>query len=150
MKHPAEWVHGGYREIQDPPERYTLIELAQLGTLCGFAAVEDFRRAHRHWVEQALKGPALERDGRWSEAIAVGNQVFLEKIKDELGICARYREIDEANGTYSLREARSAYSISFQIGPGRTHYKYILLGADPRAGRRARACLAPVVGIDSG
>ena len=26
--HPCDWPHGGYREIQSPPERYSLIDLA--------------------------------------------------------------------------------------------------------------------------
>src|SRR3989304_4368840 len=72
VRHPAEWAHGGYREIQDPPERCTLIELADLSTSCGFASVADFQRAHRQWVEEALAREAVRRDARWSEAIAVG------------------------------------------------------------------------------
>jgi putative transposase len=113
VQHPAHWVHGGYREMQDPPERYALIDIVQLSTLCGFAKVEDFQRAHRQWVEQALTGKAPRRDQRWSEAIAVGSQAFVEKIKRQLGITARYREVDEAHGMYSLREPRGAYTASF-------------------------------------
>src|SRR5688572_4403841 len=113
VRHPAQWVHGGYREIQDPPERYALIDAVLLSTLCGFAKVEDFRRAHRYWVEQSLAGGAPKREDRWSTAIAVGSQAYVEKIKDALGISARYRELDAANGTYSLRESQSAYTASF-------------------------------------
>ena len=112
VKHPAEWAHGGYREIQDPPERYTLIELAEVSALCGFANVEDFQRAHRQWVAQALTGED-KRDERWSEAIAVGSQAFIEKVRLEIRITARYRRVDEANGTYALREPRGAYNASF-------------------------------------
>jgi hypothetical protein len=25
VQHPGEWVYGGYREIQNPKQRYTLI-----------------------------------------------------------------------------------------------------------------------------
>ena len=28
--HPAAWADGGYREIQDPPRRYALIQLEEL------------------------------------------------------------------------------------------------------------------------
>jgi len=113
VKHPAEWAHGGYREIQDPPERYTLLEVADLSALCGFAKVADFQRAHREWVEVALARESLKRDELWSEAIAVGSQAFVEKVKRELGLKARHRDIDETDGTCILREPRGAYTSDF-------------------------------------
>ena len=113
VRHPAEWAHGGYWQIQDPPERYALIEMADLSTVCGFASVADFQRAHRQWVEAALARDALKRDDRWSEAIAVGSPAFVEKVKRELGMKARHRDVDEANGTCVLREPRGAYTDTF-------------------------------------
>lgn len=110
VKHPAEWMHGGYREIQDPPERYTLIELAALSALCGFAEVEDFQRAHRQWIAEALARDGRGRDEQWSEAIAVGSLAFVEKMRRELGIKARYRSVDEADGALALREPQGAYA----------------------------------------
>ena len=64
VRHPAAWAHGGYREIQNPPERYALIDATQLSTLCGFATIGDFQRAHRQWIEQALHAEALAREDR--------------------------------------------------------------------------------------
>ena len=54
VRHPVEWAHGGYREIQDPPERYGLIDLDELSASCGFARISDFQRAiesglNRRW-----------------------------------------------------------------------------------------------------
>ena len=113
VRHPAAWAHGGYREIQNPPERYTLIELADLSASCGFASVVDFQRAHRQWVEDALLRDAGKRDARWSEALAVGSQAFVEKVKRELAMKAQHRNFDEADGSYALREPASAYTGSF-------------------------------------
>ncbi len=110
VKHPAEWAHGGYREIQGPPERYALIELPDLSDQCGFTKVVDFQRAHRQWVEEALARESVKRDERWSEAIAVGSQAFVEKVKRELGMNARHRDVDEADSTCVLREPRGAYT----------------------------------------
>jgi len=115
VKHPADWLHGGYREIQDPPERYTLIELAGLSALCGFTEVGDFQRAHRQWVAEALTREAEKRDERWSEAIAVGSEAFVERVKRELGMKAQHRDIDEADGAHVLREPRRAYTGVFGI-----------------------------------
>lgn len=32
----------------------------------------DFHRAHRDWIEEALKREMVARESRWSEAVAVG------------------------------------------------------------------------------
>jgi putative transposase len=119
VRHPAEWAHGGYRDIQDPPERYALIELGKLSALCGFTSVGEFQRAHRRWVEEALLQETRPRDERWSEALAVGSQAFVEQVKRELALKARYRAVDELDGTYALREPTRAYSGNFgtRIGP---------------------------------
>jgi hypothetical protein len=37
----------------------------------------------------------MAREGRWSEAIAVGNLNFVEKVKSELGFKAACREVIE-------------------------------------------------------
>jgi hypothetical protein len=33
VQHPGEWVRGGYREIQNPKQRYTLINRQKLSAL---------------------------------------------------------------------------------------------------------------------
>ena len=33
VKHPREWEHSGYREIQKPPNRYGIIDLLELNAL---------------------------------------------------------------------------------------------------------------------
>ena len=41
VNHSVEWAHGGYQEIQKPPERYAVIDLQELTELCGFAEREN-------------------------------------------------------------------------------------------------------------
>lgn len=113
VKHSADWAHGGYREIQNPPERYTLIDLADLSASCGFTNIMDFQQAHRQWVEEALARESMRRDARWSEAIAVGSYDFVEKIKRELGSKAAHRDVKEAGGEHTLREQRGVYADDF-------------------------------------
>jgi len=45
--HPSDWAHSGYREIQNPPKRYGIIDLPELSSLSGFNGVTDFQQAHR-------------------------------------------------------------------------------------------------------
>src|SRR5574341_947152 len=104
VKHPSDWAHCGYSEIQKPRERYAIIDLRQLSGLCGFREVADFQQAHRQWISEALTREIGGRDERWSHAIAVGSLTFVEKVKSELGFKAVHREVTEVTGTYTLRE----------------------------------------------
>jgi putative transposase len=109
VNHPSKWAHSGYVEIQNPPKRYAVVDCQELTALCGFVDFESFQRAHRQWVEQALEIRRTLRDDRWSQAIAVGNLVFVESVKSELGSKALNRGVVEFDGAYALREQSEAY-----------------------------------------
>ena len=126
VKHPADWAHSGFREIQAPPKRYAIIDLAVLSDLSGCATVAEFQKAHREWVDDALRGLG-GRDERWSEALAVGSQAYLDKIKAALGGRASHRQIAEADGIHTLRESAVAYARQFEgknmlLRPNNTHF----------------------------
>ena len=87
---PSNWAHSGYREIQNPPKQYAIIDLPELSSLCEFNGVTDFQQAHRDWVTEALNRESVVREGNWSEAIAVGNLNFVEKVKSEFGFKAAH------------------------------------------------------------
>ena len=113
VNHPIRWKHGGYREIQDPRERYALLNLQELTALCGFEKVADFQRAHRDWVDEAIKDEMMARESRWSEAVAVGSLSFVNTVKSELGFKAARREVIEQGETYVLREESETYRSNF-------------------------------------
>jgi REP element-mobilizing transposase RayT len=113
VKHPSDWAHSGYREIQNPPKRYGIIDLRELSSLCGFSEVAKFQQAHGQWVEEALSHEMLMREGRWSEAIAVGSLSFVDNVKSELGFKAAHREVIGERGTYALRERSEPYGCVF-------------------------------------
>jgi REP element-mobilizing transposase RayT len=114
VKHPADWAHGGYREIQASPKRYAIIDLAVLSDLSGCATVAEFQKAHREWVDEALRASIGGRDERWSEALAVGSQAYLDKIQAALGGRASHRQIAEADGIHTLREPAASYRAQFE------------------------------------
>lgn len=114
VKHPAECQHSGYLEIQNPPERYRVIDLAALSTLCGFDQITEFQKAHCEWVETALSGDTVARDDRWSKSIAVGSESFVEQVKVELGFRAQHRQVAVADGLYTLRETGQPYGDHFE------------------------------------
>jgi len=113
VNHPGQWNENGFCEIQEPPKRYAIIDLRTLSELCGFEDFEGFQKAHRQWIAEALASELSVRDARWSEAIAVGSLVFVERVKNDLGVKAMHREVLETDETYALREPAEAYAGKF-------------------------------------
>jgi len=123
VRHPANWPHGGYVEIQRPRERGWLVDLPRLSALCGFATVGGFQAAHREWVAHALAGSAKRREPCWTESVAVGSRAFVETVKETLGDLARHRELEGAGEAWALREPRCAYFADLPTQTGRLRPK---------------------------
>lgn len=84
VKHPSEWQHGGYYEIQSPPCRCRIIDLGALAGLLEFDSPTDLRAAHRQWVEAALSEGRSAREPWWTEEHAVGSDEFVENARSAL------------------------------------------------------------------
>ena len=69
VEHPGEWEHGGYREIQNPKQRYTLIDRQKLTVLLSIKDNDQLTEYHRKWVEEVLKNRSNQRDAKWTESI---------------------------------------------------------------------------------
>jgi hypothetical protein len=113
VRHPCEWGFSGYNEIQNPRERYALIDYEGLRKLLDFRKMPDLVDAYRGWVEEALNADAVLRDGKWTETIAVGSESFVTMTKEKLGIRAKGREVVGEDGTYVLQEPPGSYSAIF-------------------------------------
>jgi len=72
VAHPRDWEVGGYNEIQAPWKRKGVIDFVALLLECR--------------VTSEVAG--TRREPAWSEAIAVGDDLFLEALKDEAGSIA--------------------------------------------------------------
>ncbi len=114
VSHPSEWDTCGYNEIQNPPERYGVIDQACLRRLCGFTDSEEFARQHRQWVEAAIGDRKHQRESFWTESIAVGGIDFIEEIKTRLGKQGMGRKIAQIKTDRCvLREASAPYRVDF-------------------------------------
>jgi len=119
VKHPSDWPHCGYGEIQEPPDRYRLIDRATLMELLGISDSDELSLSHRRWVEEALKSKEKKREKRWSESVAVGGLSFVEHIKTELGSRGFGRSIISSAERHELRESQLSYRGHFRgkMGP---------------------------------
>ncbi len=109
VKHPSEWTTSGYHEIQNPPKRYSRIDVEALMDLCGMKDHGQFKREHRQWVEEALKIQKGQRESAWTESIAVGGGEFVEGIKAQLMSKASGRKIIRSSDGFELRESITPY-----------------------------------------
>ena len=80
VPHPTAWPHGGYNEIQTPPNRYSLISREQLIACCELENDEQLRKEYKWWVEESIQTGWNTRQPEWTESIAVGSEKFVQEI----------------------------------------------------------------------
>lgn len=113
VRHPEEWSHGGYHEIQGKRRRNTVLALDALAEAAEVKRSESLAKAHREWIEDALRSNARQRDDAWTKSIAVGSREFVletRKILESQGIG---REAVDTGEAFVLREAEEAYEADF-------------------------------------
>jgi len=99
----------GFNEIQYPPKRYTIIGRAGLRELLDLGSPADLAAAYRGWIDEMLGKGALRREGRWTESIAVGSELFVNATQAKLGLKGRGRDVVGEDGSYELRESPVSY-----------------------------------------
>lgn len=113
VEHPSEWPFCGYNEIQNPKERYGLIDYRQLTHLTGFEEMRKLADAYRGWIEESLRTIGQARDEKWTESIAVGSRAFVTTTRERLGLTAKRHPIMQADGSCSLGEPAESYNGDF-------------------------------------
>ncbi len=110
VSHSRQWPFSGYNEIQNPPQRYALIDRKTLVKMYSACDIEQLRRDHKSRVEETVKSAKAKREPIWSEAIAVGDKVFVEETKEKLGFKARGRKVVANEDRFMLRESQIPYN----------------------------------------
>ncbi len=81
VNHPSEYPLSGFNEIQNPQERYRVINRSVLRDLFSVDSEEDFCKEHLYWIEKVIQSDAKKRKGLWSESIAVGSEPFVVEVQ---------------------------------------------------------------------
>lgn len=118
VNHPSEWPFCGYHEIQDPHQRYSLIDFNRLIPLLQMRNFEDLQKSCRKRVDQAITEMDQNRDSKWTESIAVGSERFIEATKRLLGIKAKGRKVIGGQKSFELREPAVSYGVNFTLEKG--------------------------------
>jgi putative transposase len=126
VKHPKEWPFCGFNEIQNPRQRYRIIHWPSLELHFDMKNREELKQYYRECVENVLRKEGLDRDGRWSESVAVGSKEYVERTALDLGIKAKNRKVEEfilgeedsKMRTWILHEEEGTYSCVFDPRKG--------------------------------
>ncbi len=110
VEHPDQWKWSGYHEIQKPKTRYRLIDHDKLRCFLNADTNEALAQTYRRWVESQLK-TRPKRQAHFSRSLAVGSEVFIQSVKEALGIRAVGRRVFEAPAAagYQLKEPIGVY-----------------------------------------
>jgi REP-associated tyrosine transposase len=82
--------------------------------MLGLENPERLKETRRAWIEEASRSPSLEKDGRWTESIAVGEGDFVENIKAALDIGHRGPTVIIKDGSCILKEDETSYQPFFR------------------------------------
>ena len=104
VEHPDEWEHCAIRELLGKRERYRIINMQRLLQCLDIGTEKAFRTWYLKALDEKLTCISYNREGYWSEAIAVGDPDWLESAAREAGI-----------KRYTVQNDRNAY-IDFMTG----------------------------------
>ena len=111
VNHPSKWQQGGYREIQNPPTRYRIVDIQQLMELTACNDIESLQHQHRKWLSNELATNCSLRDVTWTDSLAVGSQSFVDEVQALLGIKASKRNVATVGENHVLRENAAHYNV---------------------------------------
>lgn len=81
VRHPQDWPWSGYIELMGMRKRNRLLDLDRLLWLLRTSAVADFRSHLEFVVRDAITKVELDREAKWTDALAVGSRTFIEAIE---------------------------------------------------------------------
>jgi putative transposase len=84
-------------------KRNRLLNLDRLLELSGARSVEEFREHFLHGLNERIEKGQLERQAKWTEALAVGSEPFVEAMKRRIHH-RQFLETEAEGGTWVLRE----------------------------------------------
>jgi REP element-mobilizing transposase RayT len=114
IEHPSQWKFGGYHEIQNTKQRYSLVNQDMTADFLGIRNRNKLQEYQRLWVDEVLKNSGHnKRDKKWTDSIAVGEMDFVLTAKSKLGAKGIGRKIIENNNGFELREPQEPYNPVF-------------------------------------
>lgn len=112
VEHPKEWDWTAYNELVGARQRYLVLDTPRLLECLGEASLGSFRANYAESIYQALRQGAIEREGTWTEALAVGSEAYVAEVGGKIPNRMKVATQNEGpeKELWTVRERRDAYS----------------------------------------
>lgn len=113
VQHPRDWEVSGYNEIQSPWQRKRIIDFESLMKFLGVKSHAELAA-----LQNRLLGEEIgvgRRNPIWTEAVAVGDDKYLQELKGALGARGYHKQIEGERGSKLLREQDPCYFLSLGL-----------------------------------
>ena len=114
VSYPEDWCWSGYHEIQNPPQRYAVIDKKALLELFSVNDFEQYQQIQKGWIDNALKAKDNQRIPAWTQSLAVGSRDYVGKVKSALALAGRYRAVMGEGDVHTLKEPVTSYIVHFE------------------------------------
>ncbi len=82
--------------------------------LTGIKSIESLKENYAEWVTNSLQNKNYGHQSKWTAGIAVGSEMYIDEIKNRLGIKAAGRRKINTQNACLLREPISPYNDTFR------------------------------------
>lgn len=110
--HPCEWAWCGHDELTGRRKRYRLLAVDRMLQSLELPSMDVFQRLYLDGVNEQLARRHLAREAAWTEALAVGDRVFVERAAGTMSRRWRFTYSDagtETPNAVCVREASDSY-----------------------------------------
>lgn len=112
VEHPSQWRWCGHDELMGVRLRYRILNIDRLLQSLGVARLADMQAAYSDGIEERLARRELSREAQWTEALAVGDKIFVENAAQSFRHRHKFDYAETGSGTdvWTVREDGLAYS----------------------------------------
>jgi putative transposase len=112
VKHPDEWQHCGFQELQLLRRRNTVIDRNELAALID-VPIERLALYHSQWINDSMQCEIGGREEQWTSSIAIGSINYVESVQQRLGVVGQSRRITASEDQFLLKESDADYGAVF-------------------------------------
>jgi len=121
VRAPQQWPWCGYHEIVAARRRYRVIDREALAEALALDDCSSLASVYGDRIGYMLEHQEKVREPQWTEAVAVGDAAFVQKVQRALlSIRATWQMVASGarDGATLLREASAPYSVDFSVQTG--------------------------------
>ena len=107
VRHRRDWEVSGYNEIQKPWQRKSIIDFELLMSLLNTDSHRELTILQNEFLDEEVAN--TKRNPIWTESVAVGDDNYLQELKDTMGARGIHKQIANEMGSQVLREESCCY-----------------------------------------